>query len=390
MAKTARFGIIGSAGLIGTYHAEVLGKRDGPYELTAVCDINEPRLKAQSEKLGLPGTTAAAEMVARDDVDAVIVATPHPLHAEHVIAAVEAGKDVLTEKPLAATPADARKMVKAINRTRRIGGIHYQQRSNPTFVKAKEMIQSGELGKVLCIRLTGSYYKSDYYYSLGGWRGTWRDEGGGVLINQAPHEIDLLCYLAAEDKPAELTGAWSNIYHVNSQVEDIAAAAGVFPNGVNFTLHVSVAAHGDAGRFEIFGTAGAVTIVNGKFTRYIRYEQDLVDFARGYAGPNPYAGPELHEQPLPEAGEHDPSAIHKCFAEAVLTRKRKKVLVPAAQGLWSQETINAILLSGYLGKKVKLPVSAARYERMLADLIAKAPAVERGRAQAEEGMPAIL
>jgi len=133
-----------------------------------------------------------------------------------------------------------------------------------------------------------------------------------------------------------------------------------------------------------------VTIVDGKFTRYVRYEKDLIDFARSYAGPNPYAGPETHEQPLPEAGEHDPAAIHKCFAEAVLTRKRKKVLVPAAQGLWSQETINAVFLSGYLGRKVKLPVSAARYERMLADLIAKAPAVDRGRAQAQEGMPAIL
>ena len=119
--RKVRFGIIGSAGLIGNYHADTLTKGEGPYELTAVCDINESRVMNQAEKFGIFGTTQVSELVARDDVDAVIVAVAHPLHAEAVIAAVEAGKDVMTEKPLASTPADARKMIKAINRKRRIG-----------------------------------------------------------------------------------------------------------------------------------------------------------------------------------------------------------------------------------------------------------------------------
>jgi len=305
MAKNVRFGIIGSAGLIGNYHANVITKGEGPYQLTALCDINQERLQEQAQRLGLPGTTRAAELVGRDDVDAVIT--------------------------------DARRMIKAINRKRRIAGIHYQARSAPAVVKVKDMIDSGELGKLLSIRLSGSYYKSDYYYSLGGWRGTWRDEGGGVLINQAPHDIDLMCYLAGGAMPAELTARWTNIYHTNSQVEDMATAAGVFPNGTEFSLHVSVALHSDGTRLEVFGSAGAVTIQGRSLTRYVRYETDLIDFART----------------LPELGEHDASLVHKRFAEAVLTRKKAKVLVPAAEGLWSQETINAIFLSGYLGKKVK-------------------------------------
>ncbi len=386
--KKVRFGIIGSAGLIGNYHTDTLTKGEGPYELTAVCDISESRVRNQAEKLGVFGTTQVSELVARDDVDAVIVATAHPLHAAGVVAAVEGGKDVLTEKPLAATPADARKLVKAINRKRRIGGIHYQARANPSIRKARQMIDSGELGRILSIRVTGSFYKSNYYYSLGGWRGTWADEGGGVLINQAPHEIDLMCYLAASSAPAELVGRWTNLYHDTSQVEDFASAAGVFPNGVEFTLNVSVAMHADTKRIEIFGTAGALTLQDGKFTRYVRYEKDLVDFARTYAGPDPYAAPEVHDQPLPEVGEDDPSLIHKMFAEAVLTRKKAKMLVSAADGLWSMETINAIYLSGYLGKKVKLPVSAARYDKMLADLIANARSVSRPQRKSEEGMAA--
>ncbi len=383
--RKVRFGIIGSAGLIGNYHADILTKGEGPYELTAVCDINELRLRNQAEKLGIFGTTQVSELVARDDVDAIIVATPHPFHAAGVIAVVEAGKDVMTEKPLAATPADARRLIKAINRKRRIGAVHYQSRANPVARKARQMIDSGELGKIISIRVTGSYYKSDYYYSLGGWRGMWRDEGGGVLINQAPHDIDMMCYLAAESAPAELAGRWTNLYHDASQVEDFASAIGVFPNGVQFTLNVSVATHGDARRFEVFGTAGAITIQDGKFTRYVRFEKDLVDFAHTYEGPDPYAGPVVQDQPLPEVGENDPSLIHKMFAEAVLTRKKAKMLVSAADGLWSQETINAIYLSSYLGKKVKLPVSAARYEKMLADLIANARPVSRPQRESEEG-----
>ncbi len=383
--RKARFGIIGSAGLIGNYHADILTKGEGPYELTAVCDINESRVRNQADKFGIFGTTQVSELVGRDDVDAVIVATAHPLHAECVIAVVEAGKDVMTEKPLASTPADARGLVKAINRKRRIGGVHYQARTNPVVRKAREMIDSGELGKILSIRVTGSYYKSDFYYSLGGWRGMWKDEGGGVLINQAPHDIDTLCYLAAGSAPAELIGRWTNLYHETSQTEDFASAAGVFPNGVQFTLNVSVATHGDASRVEIFGTAGALTLQGGKFTRYVRFEQDLVDFARTYPGPDPYAKPGFHDQPLPEVGESDSSLIHKMFAEAVLTRKKSKMLVSAAEGLWSQELINAVYLSGYLGKKVKLPVSAARYDKMLADLIAGARQVNRPQRESEEG-----
>ena len=388
MSKKARIGIIGSAGLIGNYHTNLLLEHDGPFQLTALCDTNESRLHAQCQRVGLPGTTSPAELVRRDDVDAVIIATPHPLHPEHTRLAVEAGKDVLTEKPLAHTPAAARGMIKAINRHRRIASIHYQARTRPAWMKAKEMITSGQLGKLLAIRVTASYYKSDYYYSLGGWRGLWDKEGGGLLINQAPHDIDMLCYLAAESYPAELVGWWNNIYHQTSQVEDIAGAIGRFPNGVEFSLHFSVALHADRARFEIFGSAGAVTLVGDKFTRYVRYNQDLIDFARSYAGPNPYQGPDFEEQTLPELPPHDQTLLHRCFAEAVLTRKRKKLLISAAEGLWSMETIGAIYLSGYLGKKVKLPVSAARYEKMLADLIANARPVERPAAAPEEGMEA--
>ncbi len=188
--------------------------------------------------------------------------------------------------------------------------------------------------------------------------------------------------------PTELLGRWTNQYHTNSQVEDMASAAGVFPNGVEFSLHVSVSAHGDPARVEAFGTAGAIALVGGEFQRYIRYETDLVEFARSYPGPNPYQGPEVQEQPLPSCDPWDQALLHKRFAEAVQRRDRSRLLVSAAEGRWSMEVINGIYLSGYLGKKVKLPVSPARYEKMLAELIAGAPAVVRQRRDSQRGMQA--
>ncbi len=390
MANRVRFGIIGSTGLIGNHHVNVLLKGEGPYALAALCDLHRERLKEQCDRLHLPGTTKIADLVRRDDVDAIIVATPHPLHAQHVLAAVQAGKHVICEKPLAASPADARQMLKAIRRSRRIAAVHYQHRGRPAVVRTRQLIREGALGKLLAIRVTGSYYKTDYYYSLGGWRGTWRDEGGGVLMNQAPHDIDLMCYLAAQDAPEELVGRWTNQYHRTSQVEDSAGAIGRFPNGVEFALNVSVATHSDKARIEIFGSAGAITLLGNEFARYVRYEQDLNEFCRKYDGPNPYAGPEAKELPLPKVGAFDESLVHKTFAKAVLTGDKSKLLVPAEEAIWSAETIYAVLLSGHLRRAVKLPVSNASYAKMLSTLIAHAPRVRRVKKESRKGMSAVF
>jgi predicted dehydrogenase len=186
-----------------------------------------------------------------------------------------------------------------------------------------------------------------------------------------------LCWLAAESWPAEMSGRWTSLFHPTIQCEDSASAVGRFPNGVEFTLQVSVATNGDPSRFEIFGSAGAVTITGGKFSRYIRYDKDLIDFARTFAGPNPYATPAVQEQPLPEAAAFDPSATHKRFAEAILAKDRSLLLCPAEQGRWSLETICGVYLSHYQGKRIKLPISPFQYDKALAALIANTPMPDR-------------
>jgi len=388
VADKVRFGIIGSAGLIGNYHANILRKGEGPYELAALCDIDEERVRQQSAAWGLPAFTTVEEFLAKAEIDAVIVGTPTPLHAEHGIAVVQSKRHLIAEKPIAHAPGAARKLVAAVKRSRKMAVMHYQQRGNPVFIKAKAMIRAGELGSLLFIRATGSYYKSDYYYTLGGWRGLWEKEGGACCINQGPHDIDLLCWLAAESAPAEMSARWTSLFHPTIQCEDSASAFGVFPNGVEFTLQVSVATHGDASRFEIFGSAGAMTITGGKFTRYIRYDKDLITYAREFAGPSPYGTPKTEEQPLPEADAFDPAATHNRFAEAILKKDPSLLLCPAEQGLWSLEVINGVYLSHYLGRKIKFPLSASKYDKVLQTLIAKTPMPQRPTQKAVTGVSA--
>lgn len=388
MADKVRFGIIGSAGLIGNYHSNILRKGEGPYELAALCDIDEERVKQQGEAWGLPAFTKVDEFLRKAEVDAVIVGTPTPLHAEQGIAVVKSKRHLLAEKPIAHTVGAGRKLVAAIKKSGRMAVMHYQQRGNPVFQKAKEMIRSGELGRLLFIRVTGSYYKSDYYYTLGGWRGLWKLEGGATCINQAPHDIDMMCWLAAESAPAEMSARWTSLFHPTIQCEDSASAIGRFPNGVEFSLQVSVATHGDESRFEIFGTAGAITVTGGKFTRYIRYEKDLVDFARTFNGPSPYGGPKVQAQPLPEADAFDVAATHKRLAQAILANDRSLLLCPAEQGLWSMETINGVYFANYQGQKIKLPLSAAAYDKMLQTLITKTKVPKRPLNKAATGVSA--
>ncbi len=388
MADKVRFGIIGSAGLIGNYHSNILRKGEGPYELAALCDIDEERVQAQSQAWGLPAYTDVQEFLQKAEMDAVIVGTPTPLHAEQGIAVVNSGRHLLAEKPIAHTIGAARKLVAAIKKSGKMAVMHYQQRGSPTFLKAKQMIDSGELGKLLFVRATGSYYKTDYYYTLGGWRGLWGKEGGACCINQAPHDIDILCWLAAGSAPAEMSARWRSLFHPTIQCEDSASAIGCFPNGVEFTLQVSVATHADPARFEIFGSAGDLTISGGKFTRYVRYEMDSIEFARTYAGNNPYATPKVVEQPLPEVPPFDPSATHKRFAEAILKNDRSLLLCPADQGLWSMEVINGVYYSNALGKKIKFPLSATAYEKAYKTWVAKAKMPKRITQKADTGIMA--
>ncbi|MBE6792608.1 MAG: Gfo/Idh/MocA family oxidoreductase, partial [Ruminococcaceae bacterium] len=187
MNNTIRVGVIG-IGNMGTAHAACLqkGAVDG-LSLAAVCDCNPQKRAVCVEKFpSVPFFDDWQQLIAAKAVDAVIIATPHRFHAHIAQAALEAGLHVMCEKPVDITVSAARRLNEAAAKSDRVFGIMFNQRTNPLFAKARELVQSGAIGEIKRTNwLITNWYRTQAYYDSGDWRATWAGEGGGVLLNQA-------------------------------------------------------------------------------------------------------------------------------------------------------------------------------------------------------------
>lgn len=184
-------------GAIHQNHADALANCPD-VNLYAVCDINEERAKKSAEKYNCRYYTNYEEMLDHPDIDVVHICTPHYLHAPMAITAMKKGKHVLTEKPMAMTPEEAYGMIATAEETGKVLGICFQNRYNASSLKMKELLESGETGKVLGGKAFVTWHRDEKYYTESGWRGAWKTEGGGVLINQAIHTLDLMQWFLGE------------------------------------------------------------------------------------------------------------------------------------------------------------------------------------------------
>ena len=236
MKEYLRTGIIGLGGISGVHIPALMALPCA--RIAAVCDINEDRLAAAVDKTGAQGYTDYRELLAREDIDIVHILTPHYLHAPMAIDTLRAGKHVLTEKPMASELEDARAMIREADRSRGTLNVIFQNRYNASTVELKRVADSGEAGKLLCARASICWHRTGPYYTDSGWRGKWATEGGGCLINQAIHTLDLLSYLGGPIR--RVRG------HVSTdtlddyiEVEDNCHAAFEYENGAVGVLHAT-------------------------------------------------------------------------------------------------------------------------------------------------------
>lgn len=187
------FGIVG-AGMVARYHARAIAATAGA-RLAAVCRANATRAVDAADEFGVPCETDLEALLARGDIDAVCLCSPSGLHAEQALAAARAGKHVLVEKPMALCLADADAMITACDATGVRLGVAFQRRTDPTVVALHESIRAGEVGELILGAATVPYYRPQSYYDNAGWRGTWVLDGGGALMNQGIHMVDLLLWL---------------------------------------------------------------------------------------------------------------------------------------------------------------------------------------------------
>ncbi|HCE46107.1 MAG TPA: oxidoreductase [Lentisphaeria bacterium] len=361
--KEVRFGIIG-IGNMGGPHMGFVKETPGA-KLTAICDIDREKADKNAEKAGVKAYYNSSDLIKSGDVDAVIIATPHFDHTTIAIEAFKNGIHVLTEKPVAVHKADAVRMIEAHNKRKDLlFGIMFQQRTDGMYMKLKELLSSGEFGEVRRINwIITNWFRSQRYYDSGGWRATWRGEGGGVLFNQCPHNLDLFQWFFG--MPSKVRAFCDLGKYHKIEVEDNVTAYCEYPNGASAVFITTTGDAPGTNRLEITCERGRVLVENGKIL-FNRLEVPLSKYCM--TTDKQFEGPACWNVDIPYRAQ---GATHQRIIEAFTKAALHgdKLIVRGEEGLNSIELANAMILSSMKGKTVDLPLNAAEYAKLLNGLI---------------------
>jgi predicted dehydrogenase len=330
------------------------------------------------EKLAnLPGVKAFAtfeEMAASGLIDAVLIATPHFQHTSLGIQALQAGLHVLVEKPISVHKADAERLIAAHTRPNQVFAAMFNQRTDPYYIRLHDLIHQGELGEVRRMNwIITNWFRTEHYYSSGTWRATWAGEGGGLLLNQAPHNLDLLQWLFGMPKRVRAFCRFGQYHDI--EVEDDVTAYLEFPGGATGVLVASTGEAPGSNRLEITAERGRVVFENDQIS-LVRNETPMTEFSR--TSPTSFSLPAVTKSVLeiPDHGSQHIGVL-KNFADAILDGA--PLLVEAAEGIRSLELANAMLLSTWLDATVDLPIDGRVYEDLLMQKIAGSKPKNRAR-----------
>ena len=367
MVNTIRVGIIG-IGNMGSAHAScVAGGKIKGMELVAVCDTVPARQEYCRKTFPQAKVYEDYTLLLQDEgVDAVIIAVPHPLHAKVASAALQAGKHVLLEKPVDISVSRAKELNKLAEASGKVFGIVFNQRTNDLFQRARDIIQGGQLGELKrSVWIITNWYRTQHYYDSGSWRATWAGEGGGVLLNQAPHNLDLWQWICG--MPCEVTGFCDIAKYHNIEVEDDVTIFVRYPNGATGTFITSTGEAPGTNRLEITGTLGKIILENGvlKWWKLKTPEPQV----RVESQKNFEIIPTDYEEIKPRFEEPAHAGILQNFTNAIL--RGEPLLAPGVEGINELTISNAAYLSSWNGSRpVKLPLDCEAFDKQLAELAA--------------------
>ena len=361
--QTIRIGIIG-IGNMGTAHAACLAQNKiDAMVLTAVCDVREERLKYCRQNYPQVQTFRDyRELLDSGLVDAVLIAVPHRLHSKIAIEAFEAGLHVLTEKPADVSVSAARRLNEAAQKSGKVFGIMFNQRTNPLFCKARELVQSGALGALKrSVWVVTNWYRTQHYYDSGSWRATWNGEGGGVLLNQAPHNLDLWQWICG--MPVSVTAFCDVAKYHHIEVEDDVTLFARYENGATGLFVTSTGEYPGTNRLEISGERGKLVLENGVLKWWDLGESEAdVRFCSQENFPSIECKYQEFTQDAPETAH---AGILQNFANAVLTGEA--LISPGYEGIKELTLSNAAYLSQWNGNiAIDLPFDESEFDRLLA------------------------
>jgi predicted dehydrogenase len=378
--NTVRFGVIG-LGSIGSRHLGYLNSLAGA-KLAAVCDAHAPLAHKLGAEHGVPAFDSYQAMLDARCVDAIIIATPHFQHPQIALAAFAAGVHVLCEKPLAVSVKQARQVIAAAVKHPQLKfALMLQQRTWPIYAEMKRRLSGGDLGAISRITwIITDWFRTDAYYASGGWRATWDGEGGGALLNQCPHNLDLLWWLT-NMRPSRITAlARIAASHPNIEVEDEVSAILEYENNA---IGQFITATGEApgtNRLEIAADHGLLISEPSRVT--IRRTSQPVSHLR-QTGPANTRGATTHDEVIEFPPE--PKDAHKLitqnFINAIL--KNEALIAPGSESANGLEIGNAMLMSGLKRQPVDLPLDGEAYEHFLAGLAARYPGLSEANPDVE-------
>ena len=361
--EKVRIGIVGM-GNMGKYHADYLIKGKVAHaELSAVCSTSPEKLSAYKDPVAVFGN--GEEMIRSGSIDAVLVATPHYQHTSLGICAIENGIHLMVEKPISAHKADAERLIEVSTQHPDIvfGGM-FQLRTEPRYLKLKKLIADGELGDIVRINwIITDWFRTEAYYASGGWRATWKGEGGGVLLNQCLHQLDALQWLVGMPSKVRSFAQCGRFHDI--EVEDNVTAYLEYPNGATGVFISSTGEAPGSNRFEIAGTRGRVILENDQI-KFTRNESCMLEHSKN--SPIGFSKPEVWEVDIPFGNAELPHAIlMRNFVEAI--RNKTPLIAPGVEGIHSVELANVLLYSSLVDQTINLPMDGAAFEAKLQQLI---------------------
>ncbi len=348
-------------------------------ELTCICDIREDRIERARDAFGdgIHYFGSYDEMIASGQCDAVLIATPHYDHPTMGIQALNAGLHTLIEKPAGVYTKAVEELNAVANKTNKVFTIMYNQRTNPVYQKVREMIQSGELGELIRVNwVITTWFRSQRYYDSGGWRATWEGEGGGVLLNQCPHQIDLIQWLCGLPKRVRAFAKYGQYHTI--EVEDDVTAYFEYENGATGTFITSTGEAPGTNRLEISADNGKLVVEDNKITFY-RNRVGLLEYTR--TTEESFKAPENWKCDIPVTGEETAHVgIMQDFVDNILKseaqsqvqedeREEIDQLSPGVEGVRGLSLSNAIHMSTWIDGWVDLPIDGNQYYDLLQEKI---------------------
>ena len=364
-----RVGIIGIGGM-GGHHCTYINSVEGA-TLAAICDLDPAKAQRVGKQYNLPYYTNYKDLLSSGKVDMVMIATPHYFHMPIAREAFAHGLHVLSEKPIAVNVKEARitnELYEAKYAKTLKFGCMFQMRTNPLMRKVRDVLASGELGELTRMTwICTDWFRTWTYYASGGWRATWKGEGGGVLLNQCPHNLDQIQWLMGGKLPSRVTAVATVGKRHPIEVEDEVTAILEYSDGMIGHFITTTGEAPGTNRLEFAGDRGRLVVEQGRI-RFFRTRESVKNVLE--TSPESFASIETWECEIPPArGNEAHKIITQNFINAIL--KGEALIAPGIEGVKGLELGNAMMMAGLTRKAVDLPVDGDAYEAFLNDMDAK-------------------